>query len=674
MTVFPFKYRESPFSYQCLIDKHADKSRDLFRQALVKVRCREISLYNIGYFGLFGHFENVNKLVIGDLNVPLTMFRMSGNTVCLFVILSALTSGVAAKCRQGINCKLPDCFCSTDQHPEITNSSKIPQIVYFGFDDALTPVLPKYYDTLFPKDRRNPNGCPIGMTLYVSHKYTSYPLVKQYYDRGMEIAVHSVTHSHIKTRSDLMREATQQRRNIVTNTGIPEAEIIGWRSPFLETAGDAQADVLQGLGYKYDISLTYKRSSLGAKVPFPFTLDYGWTFYCQIRPCPKKPHKGFWEFPVNSLMDYKGQFPCGYVDGCYNAPKTEDDAFKYLYNNFLSSYNGNRAPFGLHMHAGWFYTDYQLNAMNRFIQEILTKDDVYIVTTKQALEWMKRPTELKDIKHFRPWSCLGQLPRKIRTTTTTSTTTTTPTTTTTQRYTTRKSTTKPVNKIRFGTSVNVLQKIPEAPPKSKLWSWSKFNKPSGFIPINAIKNKNIMTTRNVKATSRKRDRTTARPTRRTTTQKRTTALQSTTTLATTTTTLPTTTTTLSTTTTQPTTTPTTTVTTTTSTTSTTPTTSTARTTTLPRLTTKPDTCIQGTNCFLPRCRCASVNVPGNLNVKNIPQMVYLTFEGNIDLNIQRKYEKLVFSGRRNPNKCPISATFSYHVMESMIFSSNVSTI
>ena len=87
--------------------------------------------------------------------------------------------------------------------------------MYFGFDDALTTVLPAYYVRLFNHtSKRNPNGCPIGMTLYVSHKYTQYQLVNRYYKEGHEIAVHSVTHSHIKTREDLQREADKQKKNI----------------------------------------------------------------------------------------------------------------------------------------------------------------------------------------------------------------------------------------------------------------------------------------------------------------------------------------------------------------------------------------------------------------------------------------------------------------------------
>ncbi|OWF45312.1 hypothetical protein KP79_PYT12758 [Mizuhopecten yessoensis] len=48
----------------------------------------------------------------------------------------------------------------------------IPQMVYFGFDDAVTPEGSKHYNVLFRRSRANPNGCPIGATLYILHQNT----------------------------------------------------------------------------------------------------------------------------------------------------------------------------------------------------------------------------------------------------------------------------------------------------------------------------------------------------------------------------------------------------------------------------------------------------------------------------------------------------------------------
>lgn len=110
--------------------------------------------------------------------------------------------------------------------------------------------------------------------------------------------------------------------------------MVGWRSPNLKTAGDAQPDVLKELNYTYDISLTYPRQA-DNRVPFPFTLDYGYPYSCSIPPCPdlQSSHPGFWEVPVFSLRNPETGYECAYVDSC--RPSSEAAAFNYLWSNFL---------------------------------------------------------------------------------------------------------------------------------------------------------------------------------------------------------------------------------------------------------------------------------------------------------------------------------------------------
>jgi len=61
-------------------------------------------------------------------------------------------------------------------------------------------------------------------------------------------------------------------------------------------------------------------------------------------------------------------------------------------------------------------------------------------------------------------------------------------------------------------------------------------------------------------------------------------------------------------------------------------------------------------CRLPDCKCGDTLIPGGIEAKVIPQIVLLTFDDAVnDLNWEI-YEEL-FSGRTNPNGCPILATF-----------------
>ncbi|XP_033744063.1 uncharacterized protein LOC117329940 [Pecten maximus] len=306
-------------------------------------------------------------------------------------------------CEQEVNCELPECYCSTFEHK--MNRRDIPQIVYFGFDDGQTADAARHYRRLFRPERRNPNGCPIAASLFVTDKYTDYSVLADMYRRGFEVAVHSITHNDLLTGADVKREAEGERDKIVTLAGIPKKEVVGWRSPSLVPAGDAQDSILKELGFEYDISLTYVRSYMNESEPWPFTLDYSWPFRCHIPTCPNHTHKGLWEVPVNSMRDFKDEFACVYVDGCLNRPETVEEAYKYIMYNFRDNYYGNRAPFGFNMHYAWLLVPSNMKAMDMAIREFLKHDDVYIVTVKNVIEWMKNPTPLVNISSFEPWSC-----------------------------------------------------------------------------------------------------------------------------------------------------------------------------------------------------------------------------------------------------------------------------
>nr|CAI5846303.1 unnamed protein product [Callosobruchus analis] len=62
-------------------------------------------------------------------------------------------------------------------------------------------------------------------------------------------------------------------------------------------------------------------------------------------------------------------------------------------------------------------------------------------------------------------------------------------------------------------------------------------------------------------------------------------------------------------------------------------------------------------CLLPDCSCGGRDIPGDLPVEQVPQIVLLTFDDSVnDLN-KGLYQDLFERGRVNPNGCPIAATF-----------------
>ncbi|XP_044257344.1 uncharacterized protein LOC123006716 isoform X8 [Tribolium madens] len=62
-------------------------------------------------------------------------------------------------------------------------------------------------------------------------------------------------------------------------------------------------------------------------------------------------------------------------------------------------------------------------------------------------------------------------------------------------------------------------------------------------------------------------------------------------------------------------------------------------------------------CLLPDCSCGGKEIPADLPVEQVPQLVLLTFDDSVnDLN-KGLYSDLFEKGRTNPNGCPIAATF-----------------
>jgi hypothetical protein len=95
---------------------------------------------------------------------------------------------------------------------------------------------------------------------------------------------------------------------------------------------------------------------------------------------------------------------CSMGDACSN-PLDEDGVYEMLIKNFNRHYNSNRAPFGLYYHSAWFNTIHHRRGFMRFIDQILTKKDVYFVTKWQLIQWMREPTTLSSITSFKPWLC-----------------------------------------------------------------------------------------------------------------------------------------------------------------------------------------------------------------------------------------------------------------------------
>lgn len=109
----------------------------------------------------------------------------------------------------------------------------------------------------------------------------------------------------------LVNEFAGQREIIAKFANIPEDSITGVRIPNLLMNGDTTIKALNEAGFHYDNSWP----TLNDALLWPYTLDYASTQSCLVAKCPKESYPGFWEVPINDLLNFEKQ-NCNYLIGC----------------------------------------------------------------------------------------------------------------------------------------------------------------------------------------------------------------------------------------------------------------------------------------------------------------------------------------------------------------------
>ena len=188
-------------------------------------------------------------------------------------------------------CKLPDCRCSGVDIPGNLPRVKVPQMVMLSFDDAVNGQVNGFYETLFADgELKNPNGCNATATFFVSHEYTEYQMVQKLYHNRHEIADHTISHrtqtSWLKSvnYSQLTDEIVGQREILRKWGQIKAEDVVGFRAPFLQIAGNTMYQVLYDNKFLYDSSMP-TREFMDPPM-WPYTLDYQSRKECVIPPCP----------------------------------------------------------------------------------------------------------------------------------------------------------------------------------------------------------------------------------------------------------------------------------------------------------------------------------------------------------------------------------------------------
>ncbi|KAF5291271.1 hypothetical protein FQR65_LT11449 [Abscondita terminalis] len=311
--------------------------------------------------------------------------------VILFVVAS-VGAGSERECNK--NCKREkNCVCPSLKSP--LSDADTPQFVTLTFDDPVTKLLYTDYLSKLFANRTNPDGTPITATFYVPHEYSDYQIVNDLYNKGHEIALHSVSKQSVdywKTVSErkLAREFSNNRRIITNFAGLPERDLVGARTPHLQISGDKTFSVYKSVGIKYDSSWV----TTSNRPFFPFTLDYPTNQECLIGEYPTKPYRGLWVLPIVNLLG-KDKYECNALAAC----QIEGSAWEignWLISEFQRVYYRNKAPMTLMVNLSWFQmVENSFEGLKNFLDYVQRVRTAYVVSHSEVLNWAKRPVAVK---------------------------------------------------------------------------------------------------------------------------------------------------------------------------------------------------------------------------------------------------------------------------------------
>merc|ERR1711884_800508 len=258
------------------------------------------------------------------------------------------------------------------------------------------------YREIFNRQRKNPNGCDIKSTYFVSHKYSNYSSDQELHYHGHEIAAHSITHNDDEgfwtdaSVNDWAKEMAGARLIIDKFANITDNSVLGLRAPYLRVGGNNQFTMMEEQAFLYDSSIT---APLQNPPLWPYTMYFRMPHRCHgdLQKCPTRSH-AVWEMVMNELdrredptvdEDLPG---CAMVDSCSNI-LTGDQFYNFLTHNFYRHFDQNRAPLGLFFHSSWLKNNPEfLDAFLYWIDEVLDKHkDTYFITMTQVVQWIQEP-------------------------------------------------------------------------------------------------------------------------------------------------------------------------------------------------------------------------------------------------------------------------------------------
>ncbi|CAD5235782.1 unnamed protein product [Bursaphelenchus xylophilus] len=306
----------------------------------------------------------------------------------------------------GRHCQLPQCFCSRTglDIPGGLSVLDTPQMVLISFDGAVNDRVINRLKALFDGKYRNPNRCRISGTLFATHVLNNYDQTQWLLSHGVEIGLSSMSGDNMVAASERRwyDELNAIKAALEKFSYANRSAMVGVRAPNMESSGSSQMRTLTHLGYKYDSSIKVKDG------PFwPQTLDFKPPWECASQTsCTRDAHAGLWELPLAAF--YRNDTPYYKLEELTASLSSPDDLLQVLLENLRIHEEASRAPMHLPLNAKFLNMLPDagvVNVLQKFITEVQKKDYVYIVSIRQAVEWISRPTRLAKLHNFRQWSC-----------------------------------------------------------------------------------------------------------------------------------------------------------------------------------------------------------------------------------------------------------------------------
>ncbi|KAL4446727.1 hypothetical protein ABPG77_007971 [Micractinium sp. CCAP 211/92] len=298
----------------------------------------------------------------------------------------SITTAAAARGRS--------CVCPSTSPPGGLRPSETPQFILLTHDDAITPTAAAAFRAILG-GRSSADGCPAVATLFTLARGTDCELLRRLYLDGYEVASHSLTHQKMNgwSREQVAAEVVGGRSALASKCGIPGADIVGWRQPYLQ-ASPTVRQVVKEAGFLYDSTIleTPEGESVSQGMAarlWPYTLQDGVAQDCKswapYQTCGEgESYPELFEVPVWDLSP-TGLFSTDPAD------RGGRSILQVLNSTFQAAYKGNRAPMPIFVHSSFFSAE-GVAALQRFADYALSLPHVHFVTVRQLLGWMRQPT------------------------------------------------------------------------------------------------------------------------------------------------------------------------------------------------------------------------------------------------------------------------------------------